>query len=130
VGVPENVRRSARKEKPEINRRPWLEALKQSVTGEASQGPGYQSKEVPKAPVGASKNPTVLCQSAGETQDVADARTAGCIPIRGEHKRRLIAAGWEPKKRGGLLIWASPETGFYCSQEVALLRLETRGGAT
>jgi len=44
----------------------------------------------------------------------------------GEEERRLIAAGWKPKERGGFLIWASPETGFYCSQEIALHRLEDR----
>jgi hypothetical protein len=47
----------------------------------------------------------------------------------GEEERRLIAAGWEPKERGGLVIWANPETGFYCSQEVALYRLEAREAA-
>ena len=44
-----------------------------------------------------------------------------------ERERRLLAAGWSPK-RGcgplGLTIWADPASGFYCSQEVALLRLE------
>ncbi len=52
---------------------------------------------------------------------VADIRTAR-IP-RGENERRLIAAGWEPKERRGVVIWANPKTGFYCSQEVALHRL-------
>ena len=47
----------------------------------------------------------------------------------GEEERRLIAAGWEPKERGGLVIWANPETGFYYSQEVALYRLEAREAA-
>ena len=42
----------------------------------------------------------------------------------GEEERGLMDAGWEPKERGGLVIWANPETGFYCSQEVALYRLE------
>ncbi len=32
-------------------------------------------------------------------------------------------AGWKPKERGGHLIWANPETGFYSSQEMALHRL-------
>jgi hypothetical protein len=41
----------------------------------------------------------------------------------GEDERRLIGVGWEPKERSGQVIWANPATGFYCSQEVALLRL-------
>ncbi len=46
------------------------------------------------------------------------------------HAQRLLAAGWKPKERGRLLIWANPETGFYCSQEVALHRLEARESGT
>ncbi len=49
---------------------------------------------------------------------------------RGEDERRLLAAGWSPKDRCGpleLTIWAAPETGFYCSQEVALHRLDWGG---
>jgi len=42
----------------------------------------------------------------------------------GEEERGLMGAGWEPKERGGLVIWANPETGFYYSQEVAQYRLE------
>lgn len=56
-----------------------------------------------------------------EPSPVADLRTASTTS--GEDERRLIAAGWEPKERCGLVIWAHPKTGFYCSQEVALLRL-------
>ena len=41
-----------------------------------------------------------------------------------DEERRLLAAGWSPKERGGMLIWANPQTGFYCSQEVALHRLD------
>ena len=58
---------------------------------------------------------------------LVDMRTAEKIRGSwGEEERRLIAAGWEPKERGGRLIWANPQTGFYCSQEVALRRLEAR----
>jgi len=42
----------------------------------------------------------------------------------GEEERGLMGAGWEPKERGGLVIWANLETGFYYSQEVAQYRLE------
>ena len=39
--------------------------------------------------------------------------------------RKLLSAGWKPKERGELVIWANPETGFYYSQEVALHFLES-----
>ena len=44
-----------------------------------------------------------------------------------EH-RRLLAAGWKPKARCGEVIWASPQSGFWYCQEVALevLRLDER----
>jgi len=54
---------------------------------------------------------------------VTDINTARTIQ-RGPDERRLIAAGWEPKERMGLVIWANPETGFWCSREVALHRLD------
>ena len=34
--------------------------------------------------------------------------------------RRLLAAGFEPKERGGMIIWQRPDTGFWVSQEMAL----------
>ena len=34
--------------------------------------------------------------------------------------RRLLAAGFEPKERGGKTIWQRPDTGFWVSQEMAL----------
>ncbi len=43
--------------------------------------------------------------------------------------RRLLDAGWVPRVRRGKTIWASPQTGFWYSEEMAfeLLRLEDRG---
>ena len=38
--------------------------------------------------------------------------------------RRLEAAGFEPKERGGKIIWQRPDTGFWVSQEMALHFLE------
>ena len=61
---------------------------------------------------------------------VVDVNTARAP--RDEDDRRLLAAGWSPKERCGplrLTIWANPETGFYCSQEVALHRLNERSEA-
>ncbi len=40
--------------------------------------------------------------------------------------RRLEAAGFEPKERGGKIIWQRPDTGFWVSQEMALLLLEAK----
>ena len=45
------------------------------------------------------------------------------LALKADEERRLLAAGWSPKERGGLVIWANPETGFYCSRDVALHRL-------
>ena len=40
----------------------------------------------------------------------------------------LRDAGWRPKKRCGKTIWKNPEPGFWCSQEVAMMRLESDAG--
>lgn len=38
-----------------------------------------------------------------------------------ESKRKLLAAGWEPKERGGLVVWRPPGgVGGWYSQSVAL----------
>ena len=58
-------------------------------------------------------------------------REEGCevSEISPEH-RRLLAAGFKPKERGGLTIWERPDTGFYVSQEMALhLLRRTKGSA-
>lgn len=34
--------------------------------------------------------------------------------------RKLESAGFEPKERGGKIIWQRPDTGFWVSQEMAL----------
>ena len=109
--------------------RPWLEALKKCVAEETSEEPHNQPEETSNAPRGVLTKPTIRSQCAGETQNVTDIRIARVVFPRGEDERRLIATGWKPKVRGGLLIWANPESGFYVSQEVALRRLEARGGA-
>jgi hypothetical protein len=42
-----------------------------------------------------------------------------------EVRERLLAAGWEPRIRGGLLVWRKPGgRGSWYSQEVALELLE------
>jgi hypothetical protein len=104
--------------------RPWLEALKVTIRergADTEKPPEKISEALP--PEGCER-----CESLtdGPTPAV-DIQTAEKVRGSwGEEERRLIATGWEPKERGGLVIWANPETGFYCSQEVALRRLEAR----
>jgi hypothetical protein len=43
--------------------------------------------------------------------------------ISPEH-RRLLGAGWLPKVRCGQTIWASPQSGFWYSQDIALELLQ------
>jgi hypothetical protein len=107
--------------------RPWLDALKATMREqgadtekplerilEALPSEGYERCECP----------------ADVPPPLVDMQTAEKVRGSwGEEKHRLIAAGWEPKERGGRLIWANPETGFYFSQEVALYRLEAREAA-
>ena len=101
--------------------RPWLEALKEySIRGDQEQeetravffadDPGDNMTKPTEAPV--------------LVVEINTARTP-----RVEDEQRLIVAGWAPKERMGLVIWANPETGFYFSQEVALHRLDERSGA-
>jgi len=40
--------------------------------------------------------------------------------------RKLKAAGFKPRARGGKVIWQRPDTGFWFSQEMALRLLERR----
>ena len=57
---------------------------------------------------------------------VVDTQTADNISGPwGEEERRLMAAGWEPRERGGKIIWQLLDNGFYYSQEVALHFLDS-----
>ena len=89
----------------------YLELMKRA---EASAKEAKEAKKVP----GEEQHPA----------PVTDMRTARTIP-NSPDGCRLLAAGWEPKERMGLVIWANPETGFYCSREVALHRLDESSGA-
>lgn len=105
--------------------RPWLEALKKSATKEVSESSSHEREKLSNAPGKALTKPTKLSRPAGEVQNVTDIRTARAL--WGEAEHRLLAAGWSPKERCGplgLTIWANPKTGFYCSQEVALYRMD------
>jgi hypothetical protein len=104
--------------------RPWLEALKVTIRerGAHTEKPLEKILEaLPSEGCKRCENPADGPPPLVETQTAEKIRGSW-----GEEKHRLIAAGWEPKERGGHLIWANPETGFYFSQEVALYRLEAR----
>lgn len=65
-------------------------------------------------------------EPAPSASPITNIRTARAKTPRTEDERCLLAAGWSPKERCGplnLTIWVDPETGFYCSQEIALHRL-------
>ena len=64
-------------------------------------------------PIGESVNPDVGCEKSE-------------ISEKSPEYRRLLDAGWVPRVRRGKTIWASPQTGFWYSEEVAfeLLRLD------
>ena len=108
--------------------RPWLEALKVTLRerGADTDKPPEKILEV---------IPSEGCERCESSADVppplVNMQTAEKVRDSwGEEERGLIDAGWEPKERVGLVIWANPETGFYYSQEVALYRLEAREAAT
>ena len=101
--------------------RPWLKVLKATIRERTAA-----TNETPKKTSEALRS--VRCESPADVPPpVADILTADKVRGSwGEEERNLIGAGWKPKERGGIVIWANPETGFYCSQEVALHRLEAR----
>jgi hypothetical protein len=55
--------------------------------------------------------------SAREDRNLAE--TVCMRPTSDLEAHKLLAAGWEPKKRCGKLIWKHPDNGFYYLQEMA-----------
>ena len=107
--------------------RPWLEALKRGVAEEAPRAPALPSEEPTDAPGGElSKPPELSRREPGEARNVTEISTPRAGFARGEDERRLLTAGWSPKERCEMTLWENPDTGFYCSQEVALIRLGKR----
>lgn len=102
--------------------RPWLEALKATMREQGADTEKPLEKILEALP-------SEGCEKCENPADgpppLVDMQTAEKIcGSWGEEQRWLLDAGWKPKERGGLVIWANPETGFYFSQEVALYRLE------
>jgi len=110
-----------------MNSRPGLEALKATIRERGADTDKTPEKILEALPPEGCER----CESLAEVPTPAgDLRTVEKVRGSwGEAERGLIVAGWKPKKRGGLVIWANPETGFYYSQEVALYRLEAREAA-
>ncbi len=97
----------------------WLNALKEIIEEEL-QSP---RKDLEKPTAATMQNVQKLREKT--VSGVADLEAIRVL--RGKDERRLLAAGWSPKEQCGplaLTIWANPETGFYCSQEIALHRLD------
>ncbi len=107
-----------------MSSRPWLETLKASMRergADTDKPPEKISETLP--PEGCER-----CESLADgPMPVVDMQTAEKLSGSwGVEERGLIAAGWKPKERGRLVIWANPESGFYYSQEVALHLLQRR----
>jgi hypothetical protein len=103
--------------------RPWLEALKATMR-ERSVDTGEIAEKISETqpPAGCER-----CESLADnpTSDM-DIQTPEKVHGSWGEERKLIDAGWKPKERGGLVIWANPETDFYYSQEMALHHLKRR----
>jgi hypothetical protein len=107
-----------------MSARPWLEALKATIRerrADTNETPEKSSEILPPEGCERCKSPVDVPSPVVDTQSAEKVRASW-----GEEECRLIAAGWKPKERGGLVIWANPKTGFYYSQEVALHLLEQR----
>jgi hypothetical protein len=61
-------------------------------------------------------------EAATDVQTVRQSRPVHFDP----EGRKLEAAGFKPKERGGKVIWQRPDTGFWVSQEMALDLVERK----
>ncbi len=95
----------------------WLDALKKTIEEE----PRIQREDSEK-PTAATAQKLQKPREAerevgGEVVGLSAARA-----LRSEDERRLLAAGWSPKERSGLVIWRKPGGSWY-GEEVAVLLL-------
>ena len=102
-------------------KRSWLDTLKETI------------EEKPQLPRENSESPKATnVQNVRKSEEKAGGEV---INVNTAHVPRtadecgLLAAGWSPKERMRLTIWANPMTGFYFSKEVALHCLDQRRGA-
>ena len=107
-----------------MSARPWLEALKDTMRERSTRTYESAEKMSEALPVEGRERCKSLTDEPTSVVNIQPAEKVGSS--WGEEERMLIAAGWTPKERSGLVIWANPETGFYCSQEVALHLLKRR----
>jgi hypothetical protein len=98
--------------------RPWLEALKVTMRERGAD----TDETLEKTPETLPSKGCERCESPADgPTPVVDVQTAEKLSGSwGEEERRLIAAGWKPKVRGGKIIWKRPDNGFYVSQEVSI----------
>jgi hypothetical protein len=104
--------------------RPWLEALKDAMregSADIDETPEKISEALPSEGCERCESPADVSPPVKDTQTVERVRGSWR-----EEEHRLVAAGWKPKERGGLVIWENPETGFFFSQAVALHLLQRR----
>lgn len=45
------------------------------------------------------------------------------IGSKKSERRELLAAGWQPKDKGGKTVWRNPKNGFWYPQQVAVALL-------
>jgi hypothetical protein len=56
---------------------------------------------------------------------LADSECGNPIKTETANDRKLMEAGWKPKRSfGEVVIWERPDTGFYVSEEVAVRLLD------
>ncbi len=67
-----------------------------------------------------SKQERILVE--GRDENVLEAEDVVNDPKTAE-RRRLLAAGWEPKEKGGKSVWRNPKNGFWYPQRVAMALL-------
>ncbi len=58
----------------------------------------------------------------GHDENVLEAEGVVNDPKAAE-RRRLLAAGWEPKEQGGKSVWRNPKNGFWYPERVAIALL-------
>lgn len=105
----------------------WLDVLKESLEAETTD---TRRRDAPAPLARVDKVSESLIRPTDNTdKSPHESRIRPLTPVAepcaalGPEGRKLEASGWKPKERCGKTIWASPENGFWYSEEMALLRL-------